>query len=252
MLKVSEPNFNQFIEMIKVKIEFLFSEINPTIYQTDNRQQKKFVENSYCSTTSNIAHMQQTPEISSVAPVKSSPSYMDVDACFTYPDYPIGSKITSHVMAENPFQERCSQTQDYTSQAPPIMERQYSINTVMEVIENHDINDTSSYQCPSQIQSPFFKPEPTPPICIQRQPNAQADPNHSSSPQLTYLAPPASDVREYSMCGSSVSSSPETTSFVGYSQNCFNAFGKNLPDSNDQPHSYGQSYNGEGECFMYL
>ena len=158
---------------------------------------------------------------------KPSPSYMDDDAQFNFPDYQLqnGTKFNSHVMAENRGQP--VPVPNVLSDSFPTFERQYSINTVMEVIECHDINDLSSSGFtatnPHEELSSYTQ---TKPMNIQRNINNGQKLSSSSSfgpsdhLQKTVLAPPASDLSDCNQ-ENSISSSPVHFPFTCY-QDDFN------------------------------
>ena len=116
--------------------------------------------------------------------------------------------------------EQCEQSPAYGHTAP-VLERQYSINTIMEVIDSHDINDITSpnvnkseMQTYATLQSQpinIQRPGPTP---KERNFEDQFLDRSNENQQVTgtVLAPPASDMREFKhgdlSYGSSISSSP--------------------------------------------
>jgi len=153
-------------------------------------------------------------------PMKPSPSYTDATAQFNFPTYQRqeGNRYNSHVVAENKSQP--FPPQPSLEESTPQLQRQYSINTVMEVIDSHDIDDIVSFESaePSMCHQPPTYSQ-TQPINIQR-PNAPINidalqscfPQGNFMQQDTVLAAPASD----RMQGCSLSSSPGCLPFTRY------------------------------------
>ena len=158
--------------------------------------------------------VQSTPNLQ----MKPSPSFMDADVQFNFPscEQQDRSKYNSHVVAETKCQSFPAST--VPDGCFPALQRQYSINTVLEVIESHDINDTASFNSAetnscrnSQTHPMDIHSSIVPPNVVINQPNPRSTQTNDPQ-QVTVLAAPASDRLQ----GSSLSSSPGCLPFTRY------------------------------------
>ena len=208
-----------------------------------------YIDQSMFSPASCEYQGQQITAQSPIIPPKPSPSYMDNDVQFNYPDvrpsYP--NNFHGQVTQKMPCQKIGSDPELF------VLDRQYSLTTVMEVIDNHVIDDEASYSFGSCEQTDRNVNTQT----IQPQ-DVRFNPQGfltKSKPQLTVLAPPASDMREDKLAsnayGSSVSSSPGGMNLPPYQEDFIQSPVSSYSTFNQQS-STSTNYNSEGKLCVIV